>query len=304
MPLKGPRHVIQHGDVAYPPSLETVQYPPEKLYVIGNMDALVPGLAVIGARKATPYGRGCARRFARIAAEKGICIISGGAKGCDSEAHKAALEVGGPTAVFLGGGCDKIYPAEHFQLFQSIIDSGGVLVSERSWDTSPRPAFFRQRNRLIAGMADALLIVEAGLPSGTFGTADDALDYGKEEFVVPGAITSNTSRGSNRLLLQGAMPIVDEDSFEDALFNTFSMLKRPNIVELDDKEDDPIIAAIRAEPLSIDSLMSVARGVCGTSDPSSFLMEHIALGEANGKIARQPDGRWGPAVQTQPEQKR
>ncbi len=303
MPLKGPRYVVQRGDKAYPQSLETVQYPPDKLYIIGNLEALVPGLAVIGARKATPYGRGCARRFARIAAEKGICIISGGAKGCDSEAHKAALEAGGLTAVFLGGGCDKIYPAEHFGLFQSIIDSGGVLVSERSWDTSPRPAFFRQRNRLIAGMADALLIVEAGLPSGTFGTADDALDYGKEVFVVPGAITSNSSRGSNRLLLQGATPIVDEDSFEDALFNTFSMLKRTNMDELDDEEDDPIIAAIRAEPLSIDSLMSVARSVCGAGDPSSYLLERIAIGEANGKIARQPDGRWGAAIQKQPAQK-
>ena len=170
-------------------------------------------------------------------------------------------------------------------------------MSEHAWDVSPRPAFFRQRNRLIAGMADALLIVEAGLPSGTFGTADDALDYGKEVFVVPGAITSNTSRGSNRLLLQGATPIVDEDSFEDALFNTFSMLKRPDEMVLDDEEDDPIIAAIRAEPLSIDQLVGIARSVCGSVDPSSYLMEHIALGEAGGKIARQPDGRWGPTLQ-------
>ena len=182
-------------------------------------------------------------------------------------------------------------------MFQEIIDSGGALVSEHSWDVSPRPAFFRQRNRLIAGLADALLIVEAGLPSGTFGTADDALDYGKEVYVVPGAITSNTSRGSNRLLLQGATPIVDEDSFEDALFNTFSMLKRPDEMVLDDEEDDPIIAAIRAEPLSIDQLVGIARSVCGSVDPSSYLMEHIALGEAGGKIARQPDGRWGPTLQ-------
>ena len=297
MPLQGARCIVQRGDALYPQSLETVRYPPEKLYIIGSTEALVPGLAVIGARKATPYGRACARRFAQIAAEKGICIISGGAKGCDSEAHRAALDVGGKTAVFLGGGCDKIYPAEHFQLFQEIIGSGGALVSEHAWDVSPRPAFFRQRNRLIAGLADALLIVEAGLPSGTFGTADDALDYGKEVFVVPGAITSNTSRGSNRLLLQGATPIVDEDSFEDALFNTFSMLKSSNNVANDDEEDDPIVAAIRAEPLSIDRLLEVARRICGENDPSSFLMERIALGETGGKIARQPDGRWGPTLQ-------
>lgn len=300
MPLKGARHVIKRGDSAYPKSIEEVHRPPDKLYVLGNAEALVPGLAVIGARKATPYGIGCSRRFSRIAAERGICIISGGAKGCDSEAHRAALDAGGATVVFLGGGCDKIYPAENFNLFQKIIDSGGALVSEHSWDIDPRPAFFRQRNRLIAGLASALLIVEAGLPSGTFGTADDALDYGKEVFVVPGSITSNNSRGSNRLLLQGATPIIDEDSFEDALFNAFSMLKSPSGEVIDEKELDPIIDAIRAEPLSIEQLLDIAKGVCGKSDATSYLMEHIALGEADGKIARQQDGRWGPSIQNKP----
>ena len=296
MPLTGPRIVVKAGDSEYPQSLMKVTYPPEKLYIIGSIDALEPGLAVIGARRATPYGRGCARHFARIAAQKGICIISGGAKGCDSEAHRAALEVGGKTVVFLGGGCDRIYPAGHFSLFQDIVNSGGALVSEHPWDANPLPAFFRQRNRLIAGLASALLIVEAGLPSGTFGTADDALDYGKDVFVIPGAITSYTSRGSNRLLLQGATPIIDDDSFEDALFNTFTVLKQPVSEELDAEEDDRIVQAVRAEPMTVEQLMAVSKSCCGNADPRVFLMEHLALGEALGKIARHPDGRWGPAL--------
>lgn len=296
MPLEGIRTEIARGDSLYPNSLEFVERPPERLYAIGNVNALGGGLAVIGARKATPYGRSCARRFARIAAEKGICIISGGARGCDSEAHRAALEAGCPTTVVLGGGCDYIYPAENYTLFQQIVASGGTVVSEHSWSKHPLPAYFRMRNRIIAGLADAVLIVEAGVPSGTFSTADNALDMGKEVLVVPGAITSSSSRGSNRLLLQGAIPIVDDESFEDALFNVFGMLKRPDHEALDEEEENPVIAALRAQPSHLDDLLDVARDVYGDEDARARLMQEIAIAEALGKIQRQPDGRWGPVV--------
>ena len=298
MTLKGDRTILCRGDGRYPDALEIVDRPPEKLYVIGDVEALEAGLGVIGARKATPYGLSCARRFARLAAEKGICILSGGARGCDSEAHRAALDAGGRTVVFLGGGCDRIYPVKNASLFQRIVESGGALVSEHSWEEDPRPAYFRQRNRLIAGLAKALLIVEAGLPSGTFGTADDALDYGKDVLVVPGAITSNTSRGANRLLRQGATPIIDDESFEDALFNIFGMLKMAAVDELDEVETNPIVAAVRAEPLTIEQLLSVARNCNGAVDPQAYLMQQLSIAEAAGKIARQRDGRWGPSVRS------
>ena len=225
-PIRGPRVEIERGESLYPPALESVASPPNRLYVLGNPDALSEGLAVVGARKATPYGLGCAHRFARAAAERGIVIVSGGARGCDAAAHKAALEVGGRTVAFLGGGCDKVYPAEHRGLFQNIVDAGGALVSEHPWDFPPVPYAFRARNRLIAGLSRATLIVEAGLPSGTFSTADEALSAGREVFVVPGAITSASSRGANRLLYQGAVPIVDDESFQDALFSVFGLLKQ------------------------------------------------------------------------------
>lgn len=296
--LKGAYHEIDWASEAFPESLRAVRNPPEKLYVVGNLEALVPGLAVIGARKATPYGRSCARRFARIAAEKGIVIVSGGARGCDSEAHRAALEAQSKTVVFLGGGCDCIYPAEHGALFQRIIDGGGAVASENPWDFWPMPYTFRERNRLIAGLADAVLIVEAGLPSGTFSTADEALEQGKEVLVVPGAITSECSRGSNRLLSQGAVPIVDDESFEDALFHTCGVLKRPGEGTGMPCSDNPIVQAILASPLPVDALHELAVEEFGAADARVRLMESLAEAEAARVIARQPDGKWGPVVST------
>lgn len=294
--LTGPRHVLDKLSSVYPESLASIAEPPERLYVVGSLDALKPGLAVIGARKATPYGISCSRRFARIAAEKGVNIISGGARGCDSEAHRAALDAGSSTVVFLGGGCDFVYPAEHFGLFQRIVDNGGAVVSEYPWDFYPLPRYFRARNRLIAGLADAVLIVEAGLPSGTFSTADEALDAGKEVFVVPGAITSATSRGSNRLLFQGATPIVDDESFEDALFRACGMLKRPGARFQGIKCEDPIVQAVLAQPMDAESLLELAREAHGVDNARSKLAEALAEAEAKGAISRQPDGKWGPVV--------
>lgn len=296
--LKGERSVIDQASNSFPAALKDISRPPEKLYVIGDPGAMVPGLAVIGARKATPYGLSCARRFARIAAEKGVTIISGGARGCDSESHRAALEAEGPTVVFLGGGCDCVYPPEHFGLFQKIIDSGGAVASEQPWGFAPLPYTFRERNRLIAGLADAVLIVEAGLPSGTFSTADEALEAGKEVLVVPGAITSAFSRGSNRLLYQGATPIVDDESFEDALFNACGVLKRPDANGHAAQIADPIIEAVRAQPLDSDALLALAESVFGPAEARSCLMQHLIKAEAANLIARQPDGKWGPVTPT------
>lgn len=293
--LEGDRFVIEWGSALYPESLAKISRPPKRLYGIGDPAALQPGLAVIGARKATPYGEGCARRFARIAAEKGVVIISGGARGCDSEAHRAALSVACRTVAFLGGGCDELYPPEHFTLFQRIVDAGGAVVSEQSWDVPPLPYMFRERNRLIAGLAQAVLIVEAGLPSGTFSTADEALDAGREVLVVPGSITSPVSHGSNHLLFQGATPIIDDESFEEALFRVFGLLKRPlepeNQVKL-----HPIVEAVRAEPCGMDELYGLAVSSFGPEEAQARLMELLVEAEASGMIARHPGGKWGPSM--------
>ena len=295
--LNGERFVVRLGESRYPPQLDAIPNPPDVLFGIGTLQALDRGLAVVGARRATPYGIGCARRFSRIAAEKGITIISGGALGCDSEAHRAALDCGGRTVAVLGGGCDQIYPARHRGLFQRIIDGGGAVVSERVWDTPPLPYMFRERNRIIAGLSAAVLIVEAGLPSGTFSTADDALDSGRDVLVVPGSITSPTSHGSNRLLLQGALPVVDDESFADELMSVFGALKRPGEDDLATFDDvHPVIAAVLAEPMRLEQLFELAAREFGQADAQTKLMELLVEAEAAHVIARFPDGRWGPSV--------
>ncbi len=304
--LAGERTVLVRGAEGYPAALACAAQPPERLYVAGDPTALEEGIAIVGARRATPYGRGCAQRFARLAAERGVVVVSGGARGCDAAAHRAALDAGGRTVAFLGGGCDRPYPAEHAQLFQQIVDGGGAVASEYAWDEGPKPYRFRLRNRLIAALARATLIVEAGLPSGTFSTADEALAASRDVLVVPGAITAASSRGANRLLYQGATPIVDDETFEDVLFSLFGCLKqeawpggggaaRPSGLPGGDLAN-PVVDALRAEPLGMERLYAVAAASCGDAEPRSWLMERLVEAELAGVVARHPDGRWGPVV--------
>lgn len=300
----GPRWEIGKGADGYPEAFSRLARPPARLYVIGDPSALEEGLAIVGARKATPYGAGCARRFARHAAARGVVVVSGGARGCDAAAHEGALEAGGRTVAFLGGGCDRIYPAEHAGLFRRIVASGGALVSEHPWGYEPFGWTFRQRNRLIASLARATLIVEAGLPSGTFSTADEALSASRDVLVVPGAITAASSRGANRLLYQGALPIVDDESFEDALLSLFGCLRQRPAEALADavgaagaaggSDLGPIAAALAVEPLGMDDLLAIARRFCGGADARSWLAAQLAEAEAVGAVARYPNGTWGP----------
>lgn len=306
MVLEGPRFEIGRDDAAFPAVLAAIPNPPERLFGVGDPDVLREGLAVVGARRATPYGRSAAKRFAGRAAERGVVIISGGARGCDAVAHEAALAAGAPTVAFLGGGCNQIYPAENAGLFQRIIGGGGAVVSEHPWDFPPQGYTFRSRNRLIAGLARATLIVEAGLPSGTFSTADEALTAGREVWVVPGAITSASSRGSNRLLYQGALPIVDDDAFDDALLQTFGCLRFPD--EEAEKEapapgrpgvetpTETLLEALRAEPLGMEALRNLAQAARPGEDSFTWLMVWLATAQRDGLIAQYPDGRYGPAL--------
>ena len=324
--LRGPRQELRFGEAGYPEALMQIPDPPQVLYLIGNVDALRDGLSIIGARKATPYGKACAKQFSSLAAKRGIPIVSGGALGCDSEAHRGALEAGGETVVVLGGGCDQVYPARNVSLFQRVIDNGGAVISERHWDFPPLPYTFRARNRIIAGLSRATLIVEAGLPSGTFSTADDALAAGKEVLAIPGPITSSTSLGSNRLIYQGATPIIDAESFEDVLVGIFGCLRMEDARSPEKRmlvgdgpaanEEDPLLAALMANPMRIEQLLSLSlfsdekesqlekeRGGIinkGSEENSgrsalTILMMKLAAYERDGLIARFPDGRYGPA---------
>ena len=300
--LSGPRHEIKISSKLYPESLKHVQSPPKTLYVLGDPSTLVEGLAIIGARRATPYGIGAAKRFGELAAKNNVVVISGGARGCDCASQKAAIDAGGKTVTFLAS-IDDVYPKENFDLFQRIIDSGGALVSENEWSEKSIPVYFRKRNRLIAGLARATLIVEAGIPSGTFSTADDALNLNREVLVVPGAITSKQSSGSNRLIYQGATPIIDDETFLDELSMLFGVLKsKPidtNKIESENltSEDKILLEALQASNLSVDELLLlVKRGAIKEDEALSHLMLWLANATAKGWISIYPDGRYGPAI--------
>ena len=319
--LLGPRYVIRKGEEGYPDAFMRLYNPPSSLFIVGSPGALQEGLAIVGARKATPYGISCARRFGRIAARNGIVVISGGALGCDSAAHRAALAEGAPTVVFLGGGCDQLYPARNRQLFQDVVDAGGAVVSEHPWGHPPKPYTFRARNRLIASLSKATLIVEAGFPSGTFSTADEALQANRDVLVVPGSITSKHSRGANQLLYQGAVPIVDDESFHDVLFALFGCLKidapnqfRPQqgliAFQGDDEGEEgapadeehpvrsfkPLFDAMCAEPMNMQELYDLARKLFRQNDLHGWISKNVLEGQACGSITRFPDGRYGVAV--------
>ena len=295
--LRGARYEIQEGSDLYPHAFLELKKVPKKIYLIGNPDMLSDGLAIIGTRKASPYGLSCAEHFAKIAASRGVNIISGGAYGCDIQAHKAAIDAGGKTLVFLGGGCDRIYPARHFNIFQEIIDKGGAIASEQAWDFSPLPYTFRERNRLIATLSLATLVVEAGLPSGTFSTADEALQYNREVLVVPGSITSDNSSGCNRLLYQGALPVVDDASFIDILCSIFGPTATVSVdggcADGKPDYDSKVYKAICAEPLNMDELMNAMGTSCSEhSKKYSELAIELSKLEYMGLIERFLDGRY------------
>ena len=239
-------------------------------------------------------------------AARGLVIVSGGARGCDSEAHRAAIAEGAPTVVFLGGGCATASTRQKMLRSSSRLSMvGGAVVSERDWTFPPVPYAFRARNRLIASLSAATLIVEAGLPSGTFSTADEALAAGSEVLAVPGSITSASSRGANRLISQGAVPIVDDDTFLDALFSIYGCLRQETFPGEDPGDGalagrqaaDPLVAALRAEPLGMEKLRDIAKECAPAGDdPWVWLMLRLAKLEQEGEVQRYPDGRFGPVV--------
>lgn len=196
-------------DEEYPPRLRIIPDPPEVLYVAGKLPSpVMPALAVIGARDASPYGREQAKRFAKELSEAGIQIISGMARGVDGIAGRAALPGSGGSFAVLGCGVDICYPPENRDLYDALKERGG-LISEYHPGTLPKAGLFPARNRIISGLSDALLVTEARLRSGTLITTDAALEQGREIFAIPGRISDPFSMGCNELIRQGAQLAAD-----------------------------------------------------------------------------------------------
>lgn len=200
---------LARSDPGFPPLLRAIHDPPPGLFLRGAADVELlarPAVAIVGARACSAYGRQVARSLGRDLAAAGLIVVSGLARGVDAEAHRGALETSVPTVAVLGCGIDRDYPATHRELAKQVAATG-LLVSEYAPGVEPAPWRFPARNRIVAGLCAATVVVEARERSGALITADFALEEGREVLAVPGEITSTLSAGSNGLLRLGATPL-------------------------------------------------------------------------------------------------
>lgn len=272
-------------DNRYPSLLRDIYDPPLGLYVRGEVRADDVRVAVVGSRRATPYGRTVTQALVRPLAARGLTIVSGLAYGIDAEAHRATLAVGGRTIAVLGGGLDapSLYPRAHRGLAEEITAAGGALLSEYPPGTPPRAEYFPQRNRIIAGLARAVIVTEAARESGALITARLALDGGREVLVVPGPITSAQSEGANRLLRDGAAPALSADDILEALaldevltFPSPAPTARPAPAVPEPAAD--LLRLLSSEPKSIDALVLLSKL------PAHEVAAALSLLELDGRI--------------------
>jgi DNA processing protein len=235
--------ILPYYSHSFPEQLRQIKKPPLLLYVKGEIKTSdMLSVAFVGARRCTEYGRSISRNFSGELASLGITIVSGLAYGIDASAHRGALERGGRTVAFLGSGIDFVYPDSHKALYDQILGSGAV-ISEFPIATEPAPYNFPFRNRLISGFSLATVVIEAEEKSGSLITAGFAIEQGKDVFAVPGNITSGLSKGTNKLIKDGAIPLTD---ISDIL---------ENIKELNDfKKETPRMVLDENETLILQSL--------------------------------------------------
>lgn len=229
-------------DREYPQRLRVLTDAPLGLFYYGELpDTDAPSVAVVGARLCSDYGRHVARTFARKLAMSGIQVISGLAQGIDSVAQKATLEAGGKSVAVMGCGADICYPKENGALYEALKKQGGI-ISEYLPGTPPKAGLFPMRNRIISGLSDAILVVEAREKSGTLITADRALEQGRDVYVIPGRVTDALSRGCNMLIRQGAEAILSPEELVYQIWEQWEfrnpMAKRKKET---DKEGDKVL---------------------------------------------------------------
>ena len=259
-----------------PKDLLEIPQPPKKLYLAGNLPPKnTVYLAVVGSRKATNYGKDICRKL--ISGLKGypIAIVSGLAVGIDLFAHETALEVNLKAVAFLGNGISEevFYPSNNWNFAKKIVASDGCLISEFSPETKPELYHFPQRNRLVAGISKAVLIIEAEEKSGTLITARMALDYNREVLAVPGPINSQFSKGTNKLIRNGATPITcSEDILEALGFKIDKETKQKNLFE-DALPEEKIVLKILEEPMERDELIRKMKKGAGEANTILSIME-------------------------------
>lgn len=216
---KGITYIYQ-GHELYPQNLYNIPDPPVLLFAAGDTNILAnegKSIAVVGARKASVYGRTMADKLSGELASQGVVIISGMAAGIDGAAHRAAIRGGGKTIAVLGSGIDVLYPRENYDIYHELLCGAGVVISEYGLGIKPEPFRFPYRNRIISGMADGVLVVEAREKSGSLITADQALEQGRDVYVVPGRATDEASKGCNNLIKNGAFCVTDSSDILENL---------------------------------------------------------------------------------------
>jgi len=272
-------HILTWEDEGYPKLLAEIPDPPPVLYVRGELkpeDAWA--VAVVGTRRASTYGREVTRRLVTVLAQSGVTIVSGLARGVDAVAHQTALEAGGRTIAVLGCGIDLVYPPEHRELARRIA-AQGALVSEYPLGTQPEPGNFPPRNRIISGLSLGVVITEAGRDSGALITADYAAEQGRDVFAVPGSILSAGCAGTNRLIQDGAKPVLDAADILQELNLTMVAEQKEARQALPTTETEALILAhLSAEPIHVDDLTR-AVGL-----PVAQVTSTLALMELKGMV--------------------
>ena len=282
---------VRRGERGYPRLLAEIPDPPARLWVRGDapLDVLDrPAVAIVGARACSGYGRTVARSLATEAAGAGAVVVSGMARGVDGEAHRGALATSGTTVAVLGCGIYRDYPAAHTELARAIVAAGGLVVSEYEPGVEPAPWRFPARNRVIAGLSRATVVVEARERSGALITADFALEDGREVLAVPGEITSSLSSGTNALLRLGATPATCAADVLEALeLEPRAVLPRV----ADDPLAERVLAALSAGACTVDEL-SRATGLSAAELAAALAVLELAgvvvvdEGMARSTIAR------------------
>ena len=272
--------VITLADAEYPQALLNISDPPLVLYIKGRLDLLnVRSLAVVGSRNSTAQGVRNAEAFAKAASESGLCIVSGMAHGIDTAAHKGGLQGVGSTIAVVGTGLDKVYPAANRELAHQLAQHG-TIISEFPLGTPPLASNFPRRNRIISGLSEGCLVVEASLQSGSLITARMALEQGREVFAIPGSIHSPQSKGCHSLIKQGAKLVESaQDILEELGFS--SGASQTKVVD-----EHPLLTHLGYDSVDIETLAQ--RTGLTIAELSAILLQL----ELDGAVATLPGGLY------------
>ena len=247
--------ILTWEDEAYPARLKEIDQPPPVLYVRGEyLPEDVFAVALVGTRRVTPYGRQITEEIAAFLAANGMTVVSGLARGVDAVAHSSALKAGGRTLGILGSGVDKIYPPEHRALAEQMMERGAI-ISDYAPGTPPEASNFPPRNRIISGLSLAVVVIEAGETSGALITAEFAAEQGREVFAVPGSILAPQSKGTNKLIQQGALPLLNASDLMLALNLTrVGEQKAARKALPADAVEAQLLSILGEQPLHVDEL--------------------------------------------------